>query len=214
MLDNIKAVLFDLDGTLVDSMWVWKQIDIDFMASKNLEMPQDLQKEIEGKSMIETAYYFKDTFGIEDSVEVMMDTWNTMAMDTYSNKVPFKQGAEEFLSKLKERGIKTGICTSNSRELLDAVSDGLGLHRYIDCFMTANEVERGKPSPDIYLAVAKRLGVEPEQCLVFEDIVPGIMAGLNAGMKVCAVDDAYSRECNEEKQKLAHYFIEDYNTIR
>ena len=79
--------------------------------------------------------------------------------------------------------------------------------------MTACEVAKGKPSPDIYLAVAGKLGVEPSQCLVFEDIVPGIMAGKNAGMRVCAVEDTYSLHQTEEKKRLADYYIKDYTEI-
>ena len=76
--------------------------------------------------------------------------------------------------------------------------------------MTSCEVERGKPSPDIYLAVADRLKVEPSRCLVFEDIVAGITAGKSAGMRVCAVEDLYSRTQREKKKELADYYIEDF----
>lgn len=213
MLNNINAVLFDLDGTLIDSMWVWKQIDIDYLASKKKIMPKDLQRKIEGMSMRETALYFQREFGISDSIETMMDTWNHMAMDTYASKVTYKHGAEEFLKFLKSRGIKTGIATSNSRELLQAVSDHLKLHRYIDCFLTANEVKRGKPSPDIYLEVARRLDVLPTECLVFEDILPGIFAGKAAGMKVCAIYDEYSEDVTSEKKKQSDYYVNDYTEI-
>ena len=79
-----------------------------------------------------------------------------------------------------------------------------------DSVVTANEVKRGKPAPDVYLEVKDRLGVSPEDCLVFEDILPGIEAGHNAGMKVCAVYDDYSRDVDEQKRTLADYYIRDY----
>lgn len=210
MLKNIKAVIFDLDGTLVDSMWVWKQIDIDYLSSKNKEMPQNLQRQIEGMSMVETARFFKRTFEIDDTEETMMNTWNQMAMDVYTNQVEYKPGAEQFLQLLRKKKIKTGIATSNSKELLHAVAVSLNMKDYIDCFLTGNEVLHGKPSPDIYLEVAKRLQVQPSQCLVFEDIIPGIMAGKNARMKVCAIEDEYSLDQSAEKQKVADYYIKDF----
>lgn len=213
MLENIKAVLFDLDGTLVDSMWVWRQIDIDYSKLKGIDMPDGLQREVEGMSMLETAAFYKKKMGISDDIETMMHTWNNMAKEMYSSRVPYKKGAEDFLKYLKANKIKTGIATSNSRELLQVVTESLGLHRYIDCFMTANEVAHGKPSPDVYIEVAKRLGVEPKECLVFEDVLPGIMAGQAAGMRVCAVYDVYSAYVTEEKKNLADYYINDYTEI-
>ena len=213
MLQNIKAVLFDLDGTLVDSMWVWKQIDLDYLGSRNIRMPESLQKDIEGMSMRETAKFFQQQFAITDSIDVMMAEWNAMAMETYAHKVTWKPGAKEFLMQLKERGIATGIATSNSKELLKAVSDALSMDTYIDCYLTGNELNKGKPAPDIYLEVANRLQVLPQDCLVFEDICPGIMAAKNAGMKVCAIYDDYSKDITAEKKALADAYIDDYTQI-
>lgn len=214
MLKNIKAVIFDLDGTLVDSMWMWKQIDIDYCKKCNVDMPLDLQKEIEGLSMRETAVYFKENLNIDHSIEEMMSDWNDMARQTYTYDVDFKIGCKDFLDNLKNNGIKTGIATSNSRELLNAVTAALNLEDYIDCFKTGDEVGRGKPAPDIYLAVADELGVAPEECLVFEDIIPGLQAGINAGMKTCAVADDYSKDVDDEKRELADYYIVDYRDER
>ena len=103
-----------------------------------------------------------------------------------------------------------GIATSNSRELVDLVTKKNQIHSYFQSIRTSCEVEKGKPSPDIYLLVAKDLGVEPGQCLVFEDVVQGIMAGKNADMKVCAVKDAYSEHQEEQKKELSDYFINSY----
>jgi HAD superfamily hydrolase (TIGR01509 family) len=211
---NIKAVLFDLDGTLVDSMWVWKEIDITYLGNKGIPMPADLQKNIEGMSMRETAVYFQEQFHITDDLEIMMAEWVSMAFDTYAHRVNYKPGGEEFLKFLRTKGIKTGICTSNSPELLQVVADKLQMSSYIDCFLTANEVAHGKPSPDIYLEMAKRLQVAPADCLVFEDILPGIQAGQAAGMKVCTIDDDYSADVLEEKRQLADYYIKDYTQIQ
>jgi 16S rRNA pseudouridine516 synthase len=116
----------------------------------------------------------------------------------------------EFLAECKKHNIKLGIATSNSRELVDNIAEVHQLENYFSCIMTACEVQKGKPAPDIYLAVAERLQVLPEQCLVFEDIVPGIMAGRDAGMKVCAVEDAYSIHDKTVKMDLADYYINDF----
>ena len=213
MLKDIQAVLFDLDGTLVDSMWVWRDIDIAYLGKFGLTLPESLQAEIEGKSFTETAVYIKERFDIPDSIEEMKAAWNRMAFDKYTHEVPLKKGAREFLNHCKEKGIRLGIATSNSRELVDNIIRVHGLSDYFTGVVTGCEVERGKPSPDVYLEAARRCGVEPSACLVFEDIIPGIMAGRAAGMKVCAVEDDYSLPQEMEKRRLADYYIKDYYDI-
>lgn len=213
MLEQVKAVIFDLDGTLVDSMWVWKEIDIEFLAPFGIEVPDNLQKEIEGKSFTETAEYFKEVFQIPMSVEEMKNVWNQMAYEKYSSVVPLKDGVYEFLRYLKENKIPAGIATSNSRELLLAVLEGLGVEGYFQVLCTGCEVGRGKPFPDVYLKVAKELQVDPKDCLVFEDLPAGLLAGKAAGMKTCAVKDEFSKGMIVEKKQLADYYIESYDDI-
>ena len=210
MLEGIEAVIFDLDGSLVDSMWMWRAIDIEYLGRFGIPLPEDLQSKIEGMCFNETAMYFKEHFPISDPVEKIKDDWNKMAWDKYANEVPLKPGIPEFLENCRSNGIKLGIATSNSRELVENIALVHGLKDHFSCIMTGCDVGRGKPAPDIYLAVAQRLGVEPSKCLVFEDIVPGIKAGVSAGMRVCAVDDAYSADQREAKQEMADYYIENF----
>lgn len=209
----VKAVIFDLDGSLVDSMWIWKAIDIEYLGKFGIELPPDLQDSIGGKSFTETAIYFKERFQISDSLEQIKEDWNRMAYDKYANEVPLKPGVREFLNYCREHQIRLGIATSNSRELVDNIVRTHDLADYFDCVMTGCEVAKGKPAPDIYLAVAKQLEVASADCLVFEDIVQGIQAGKAAGMQVCAVDDAFSRAQEKEKRNLADYYIHHYNEV-
>lgn len=213
MLKNIQAVLFDLDGTLVDSMWVWRDIDIVYLGRFGLSLPESLQTEIEGKSFSETAVYIKERFDIPDSIEEMKAEWNRLAWDKYTHEVPLKKGARKFMDYCKAQNIRLGIATSNSKELVENIIKVHGLSDYFTGVVTGCEVERGKPSPDVYLEAAKRCGAAPCNCLVFEDIVPGIMAGKAAGMKVCAVEDEYSLKQEAEKRRLADYYIKDYDEI-
>lgn len=213
LTEGIQAVIFDLDGTLIDSMWMWKQIDIDYLARHGHPLPEDLQDCIEGMSFSETAVYFKERFGLSDSLDVIKTDWNRMAYDIYVNDVPLKPGALEFLQYLKEKGIRTGIATSNSKELLMAVLNSLGIAEYFDELHTSCEVAKGKPAPDIYLLVAQKLGVEPEKCLVFEDIMQGILAGKAAGMKVCAIKDEFSIKQEAEKMASADWFVAGFAEI-
>lgn len=213
MLEDVDAVIFDLDGSLVDSMWMWKEIDIEYLGRFGISVPENLQERIEGMSFSETAEFFKRNFQIPDSIQQIKDDWNAMAWDKYSFEVPLKEGADRFLKYCREKGILLGIATSNSRELVQNVAAVHELEDYFSCIMTGCDVAKGKPAPDIYLAVAKELQVEPRRCLVFEDIIPGIQAGKAAGMKVCAVEDAYSLSQKEEKAAMADYYIENFKDI-
>ena len=213
MWKNKDAVIFDLDGTLVDSMWMWRQIDIEFLGERGIALPEDLQQKIEGMSFRETAVYMQERFQLKETVEELMDIWNKMAFEKYKNEVPLKRGIQKFLEHLKACQIKMGIATSNSPLLVETVLKAQGIFEYFDSIHTANEVEKGKPAPDIYLLVAKDLGVEPNKCLIFEDIVQGIMAGKNAGMTTCAIYDDYSKDDDENKRATADYYIEDYEQI-
>ncbi len=213
LLTNKKAVLFDLDGTLADSMWVWLKIDEDFGRKYQVTFPETLHEDIEGMSFTETAEYFKTRCGLPQSVEDIKQEWNEMAYEYYRHVIPLKPGAKELLDCLYQHNIKTAICTSNSRTLINAISEGHPVLQKIDCVLTSCEVNVGKPAPDVYLAAAKKVGVDPCDCLVFEDIPQGIMAGKNAGMEVCAVADDFSKGLVDQKKELADYYIQDFNEI-
>ena len=208
-----KAFLFDLDGTLVDSMWMWGAIDVEYLGKFGLTCPPDLQKAIEGMSFSETAAYFKKRFALEASLEEIKADWVSMSIEKYRSQVPPKPGTEAFLSWAAKQNIKMAVCTSNGREMVDAVLSSLNLARYFDCIITGCEVAAGKPSPDIYLEAARRMKVSPEECDVFEDVPAGILAGKRAGMEVFAVEDEYSLGMEEEKRALSDFYICDYREL-
>lgn len=210
---NCEAFIFDLDGTLVDSMWIWKQIDIDYLKKHGKELPVNLQHEIEGMSFTETAQYFKDSFGIEDDIESIKSEWNHMAADLYENEIKLKSGVANLIKSLSERGVPLGIGTSNFRALTESVLHSNGIHAYFDVIRTACEVPKGKPSPDIYLKVAEELKKEPSKCIVFEDTYAGILAAKRAGMKTCAVYDSYSKTRWQELIELSDIHVKSMDEI-
>ncbi len=213
MLTDIDAVIFDLDGTLIDSTWVWAKIDQDYLGNLGIVPPQNLMKEIGHLSMEQIAVYFKDKFSIEDSLDVIQKTWNDMALGEYSSNVPLRKGADKFLAHLKNLGIKIGLATSNSKVLLEAVLVKHNIYQYFDSITTTGEVLKGKDSPDVFLLAAERLGVPPERCLVFEDIALALKAARQAGMKAVAVQDPFKAHEWESIQRLADHYIVDYEEL-
>lgn len=213
MLKDIKAVIFDLDGTIVDSMWIWKEIDIQYLAKWDIGLPEDLQKEIEGMSFTETALYFKETFNLPDTIEKIKDEWNAMALDFYRNRITLKDGIAEFIELLKSMDIKIGLGTSNSRELASEVLRKHDIYKHFDTIRTSCEVEKGKPHPDVFLKAAEDLNVKPHECIVFEDTYAGVLAAKRAGMRVIAISDELSLPYKNEICELAESYIENYINI-
>lgn len=210
MLNNIKTCIFDMDGTIVDSMWVWSRIDDDFLAQNNAIMTSEVKAKMEGLSFSRVAELFKTEFQLDMSIEDIMKSWNTMAMDKYSNEVKLKTGAREFFEYIHSKGIKMCIATSNSRELAMCCLKSHDIDKYFSVVLTGNDIKVGKDSPDIYLECAKKCNSKPSECIVFEDILPGVKAGKQAGMKVCAIYDDNSKNNEDEISKIADKYIHNY----
>ncbi|HYF75049.1 MAG TPA: HAD family phosphatase [Candidatus Nitrosocosmicus sp.] len=213
MYEDIKAVIFDVDGTLIDSMWIWKQVDIEYLGKRGIPLPEKLQSEIEGMSYSETAIYFKARFNLPDSLEQIKEEWRIMAEDYYKWHIKLKSGAKEFIKLLYDKGYVIGIATSNSRELVDHMLANHGIRQYFSYIRTSCEVERGKPYPDVYLKVAEDMGIDPKHCLVFEDTVAGVMAAKAAGMKVFTMADETSAESKDKLIEMTEGYIHSFDEV-
>jgi HAD superfamily hydrolase (TIGR01509 family) len=202
-----------MDGTIIDSMWVWSEIDFKYLKDRNIEVPKDLKDAIEHMSFIEVAEYFKNRFKLSDTIEEIMDEWNKMAYEQYKNNVPLKPGAKDYLLKLKTSGIKLALATSNCNLLLETVLKKHGIFHLFDVITTTDEVSRGKDFPDVFLLAAKKLDIKPENCVVFEDILPAVKGAKSAGMKVIGVYDTYSEHQKDCIIKTADKFILGYDEL-
>ncbi|MDR3313938.1 MAG: HAD family phosphatase [Oscillospiraceae bacterium] len=182
-----RAAIFDLDGTLLDSMWVWHKVDAEFFARRSLAFPADYAAGIVSMTFRETAEYTVARFGLPEAPEAVMAEWNELSFRHYQNDVRLKPGARESLQMLRERGVKLGVATSLTSSFIDAVLQSNGILDWFDALTSCDEVARGKQYPDIYLLAARRLGVEPAACVAFEDIAKGLCGVRAAGMTACAV---------------------------
>lgn len=213
MLTDIKAVIFDMDGTLIDSIWVWHQVDIDYMKRKNITMPEDLRREIEGLSFKETAIYFKERFSLTDSIDEILLEWTEMVQEYYSNIIEIKKGVIEFLQYLKDNDYKIGMATSSSKNLIEPVLKRNKIYDYFEVIVTTDEVAKDKTEPHVFLEAAKRLGVSPKECLVFEDTLCAVLGAKAAGMRVIGIHDKHGTSTQEELAEAADHLIEDFERI-
>ncbi len=212
---KFKAVIFDLDGTLIDSMGIWTQVDHDFLAKRNISVPDDLFDDIQvGNSYVEVAEHFKQKFNLPDSAEDIMNEWTEMVAWHYQNDIPLKSGAKEFLTFLHKNNIKMGVGTSNIHRLTEIVLSANDVWHYVDAVVDGQENLRGKPFPDIFLRVAEKLGVLPHECLVIEDVIAGVTAAKNAGMTSFAIEDDYSLKDKDRILKYVDFYARDFHEIK
>ncbi|MCR4672942.1 MAG: HAD family phosphatase [Lachnospiraceae bacterium] len=213
LLAGREAIIFDEDGTLIDSMWIWADIDIEYVARYGKTTDRELTKKLSGLSILQTADYFRDVIGINETTEKMLSDWNEMALDYYTHKIPLKEEAGRLLNDISSRGIPMAICTSNTRTLALTALEVHNIKGYFDIIITGEDVEKGKPDPFIYLEAARRLGVGPNNCLVFEDISAGALAGKRAGMEACGVFDESAAYMTADLKAIADYYAVSFKDI-
>ena len=206
----MKAYVFDLDGTLLDSMRLWEQIDLEFLNKRGLEVPADYIDAICSRSFPEAAAYTIERFGLSESVEDLLKEWQDMAAYAYGNTVEVKPNAREYLHELKKRGMLLAVATSLPASLYEPTLRNHDIYSLFDVICSTAEVSHGKTRPDIFYHVASKLGVSTSDCVMFEDIQDAIMSAKTAGMTVYAVYDEVSKSQWEETKKLADGAILDF----
>lgn len=212
--DNIKGAIFDLDGTLMDSMGFWSELDGIYLRSKGIyTIPEDYLLQIAHLGSYETALYTKKRFSIPETPEEMMAEWHSMSIDFYTNSVKLKEGALDYLKLLKGRGVKLGVATANDEDLYMPALKLTGISDMFDAVVNVSEVERKKGFPDIYLLACERMGVKAEESVVFEDILLGIKGAKDGGFKTVGVYDETSARDSAEIEKTADMFIHSFNEL-
>ncbi len=210
---RFKAAIFDLDGTLLDSMGVWEKVDYDFLAKRNLTVPEQYVKTITPMSFTEAAQYTVDLFHLNEKIPDIIGEWNNMVLYEYGHNISLKPHAREYLEFLKQQHIKIGTATSLPKLLYEPVLKNNGIYELFDALTSTAEVSRGKEHPDIYRLAAKKLGVAPGDCIAFDDILEAITAIKAAGMKAYGVYDSYSAHQKAAILAIADGYVRDFNEM-
>lgn len=212
-LKNIEGAVFDLDGTLLDSSWVWEKVDEKFLGDRGFQVPDDYVDEISPLGAERAAVYTIERFGLNEDKDDIVREWIEMAKKEYATEVVCKPYAKEFLEELHKLNIKMAVATSSDRELFMKTLEREGILKYFQKIVTVDEVERGKGYPDIYEEAARRIKVNPHKCLVFEDILAGVIGASLGEFNVVAVFDEKSKHNWEKIKSISKYSINDYKEL-
>lgn len=209
---EIKGCIFDLDGTILDSCLVWKEVDDNFFGKRGMKVPEGYAQAIMALGLEEAARYTKETYHFEESIPSIVDEWLSDVRHCYEKEVKLKDNAKKYLKKLYEAGIPLVIATANSSECYGPCIDRLGITKY---FLGAYDVKgykKGKCSPELFIKCAEDLNLLPEEILVFEDSIVPIKVAKEAGFKTCAV---FEKTCldEEKKEKEADIYIKDFKEL-
>ena len=207
---EFNAVIFDMDGTLIDSTGIWHEIDKKFFAKRGMELPKDYAQHIVHLGLTQAAVYTKETYHLEESIQEIMQEWHDMSIDMYKYHVPLKEGALELLKLFKKNGIKMAIATANDEPLYRPCIDRLGISEYFDEIADVNTAKEGKQSAKIYLDLAKKLASEPRNTLVLEDMPTCVKTAFKSGFLTVAVYDHASKAYDQEKKDNSHLFINNF----
>ena len=206
------AVIFDLDGVLADSEPWWNQIDAKLLAEYGVSYRGEYHRNVLGVSYRLAVEFYKNAFHISASVEELMRRRGEIATDFFANRVGLFPSAKTTLEQLREMKLPLAVATSSVSASARPLLERTGIRSLFSVVITGDEVQQGKPHPDIYLRAAKKLGISPEACLVIEDALAGIAAGKAANMRVAAIPDRRFVD-PREYEKEADYVLGSLSEI-
>jgi len=206
------AVTFDLDGVLADSEPCWNQIDTKLLAERGVNYRGEYHRNVLGVSYRLAVEFYKNAFHISASVEELMRRRGDIATDFFANRVGLFPFAKATLEQLREMKLQLAVATSSVSASARPFLDRTGIRSLFGVVVTADEVQRGKPHPDIYLRTATKLGVAPDACLVIEDALAGVASAKAANMRVAAIPDTRFVDPREYEMK-ADYVLESLSEI-
>lgn len=208
----MNGFIFDLDGTLLDSLGLWLEIDKKYMAMHNIEYKREYTDEIKRLTYIECSYYFKNVLGVQKEAEQIQKDWRDMSHYAYQYELALKPYAFEFVKQCAKQG-KCIVATSCFKDSAKAALKRLGLYEDMVDIVTTNEVGYNKENPKIYELCAEKLGLKPEECYVFEDVISAARCASNARFNVIGILDDMWNHDQEEMEKVCVQTIHSFKEL-
>lgn len=210
---GLDAAIFDFDGTLASTEDIWHEVDRLFLEKRGIPYVEDLDAALAPLSFEGCAIYVKERFGLTDSIENICREWNEIAEDLYTATVHLRPGAEAYIRALRAAGVPCALATTNDPQVLAVSNRHTHVLELFDAHVYGTDVTVPKTEPDIYLEAARRLGIAPERCMVFEDVIEGIRSARDAGMATCAVAANQDAWMERVKRDEADVYLESWEDI-
>ena len=207
---EIDAVIFDLDGTLLDSLWAWEHSGSNFVRAEGLEPAADLDDKLVTLSLTDGAKLLKEMYHLPYTLEEILQRTLFPIKNRYFYEIQPMPGVPELLARLKAQGIKMAVATASYKDFAEASLKRLGLADYFEFIITCDEVGAGKTSPKVYEVAAARLGTSKTRTLVVEDALHALETAHKAGFKTAGIEEKHSTHQRLEKMKVADYYILSY----
>lgn len=208
-----KACIFDLDGTLFDSMTFWREMDREILSPYVSDVPDDFFAAIESMCFDDGLRYTIERFSLPMTYEQLKAGYARLSHEAYGQRIPLKPGAMEFLRMLKDQGKRLAVATASSPEIFLPALERYGIADWFEAYATVSEAGRNKDEPDVYLLAAVRLGLPPSDCAVFEDLLVAVHSAKRAGFAVIGVQDACAALDESAIRAAADHYIEEYADV-
>ena len=209
---SFDAAIFDFDGTLAATSALWRRVDEIFFATRGLEFDESASAILATLGFAEGARWCVETYRLRDEVQDIVDEWNRLGAALYETSVVLRPGAERYLRALRNAGVPLALATTNNPHVLGSMRH-VDVYELFDEVVCGVDVSRGKDHPDIYLEAARRLGAQPSGCLVFEDILHGVLSSSEAGMTTVAVRSDDARQPTGALKREADHWLDDWESV-
>ncbi len=212
-LRAVRGAIFDVDGTILESMKVWEQVTTKFYTLNGLVLNTDESTLFQGMTMEESMPYIKNKYNLDMTTDDMVKKFKELIKEEYEKNIGPKPGVISYIKKLHSKGVKLAVATSGYPEFCHAAFHRIGIADLFNNYTLSSEVGVNKSNPDIYLLAASRMGITPNECIVFEDIPSGIEGAKKGGFITCAVYDDTNIQFTDILKENSDIYINSWNDL-
>lgn len=211
--EYMKAIIFDSDGTLVDSMWLWEDLASRYLISIGIQPTDGIDEEVKELNYLQASLYIKEKFHIDKKVEEIIDEIGGLLVSYYKDKIQLKPNVLETLNILKGKGVRMCIGTANEEHLVSLILDRYEISYYFEMVKTSSQLGLSKADPQFFQKIVDLLDMESKDIWVFEDTLHCILAAKEIGLSVVAISDDSAILDREEIKEVADIYIEDFSQL-